>query len=112
MSISALSTGLSGLNANQRALDVAAHNVANANTEGFQAQTAAFQESSPAGGGVSRSAQGRTLAAGDSADANANNVDLAKEITDSLVYKAGFDLSAKIIKMADERIGSLIDIKA
>lgn len=110
MSISALSTGLSGLNANQRALDVAAHNVANANTEGFQAQAAAFQESSPAGGGVSLSAQGRTLAAGDSA--GANNVDLAKEITDSLVYKAGFDLSAKIIKMADERIGSLIDIQA
>ena len=63
MSISALTSGTSGLTANQRALDVAANNVANANTPGFQPQQAAFQESSPAGTGVTLSVEGRKLAA-------------------------------------------------
>jgi flagellar basal body rod protein FlgG len=47
MSISALTSGTSGLTANQRALDVAANNIANANTPGFQPQSANFQEASP-----------------------------------------------------------------
>ncbi|WP_317205826.1 flagellar basal body protein [Janthinobacterium sp.] len=110
MSVSALAAGVSGLTANQRALDVSAHNVANVDTAGFQPQQAGFQESAPAGAGVSLSVAGRGLAAAD-ADA-ANGVDLAKESTDALVYKAGFELSAKVIKAADERLGSLIDIRA
>lgn len=109
MSVSALAAGVSGLTANQRALDVSAHNVANVDTAGFQPQQASFQESAPAGAGVSLSVAGRGLAAADGA---ANGVDLAKETTDALVYKAGFDLSAKVIKAADERLGSLIDIRA
>jgi len=73
MSISALTTGTSGLTANQRALDVAANNIANANTPGFQPQQAAFQESSPAGTGVTLSVEGRKLAASESVSgANAN----------------------------------------
>ncbi|MET3135181.1 flagellar hook protein FlgE [Oxalobacteraceae bacterium GrIS 1.11] len=107
MTLSALSTGLSSLSANQRALDVAGNNIANASTAGFQAQGLAFQESSPAGAGVSLSVEGRALAAG-----GANGVDLATEITNSLVYKAGVDLSAKVIKSADETLGTLIDIRA
>ncbi len=110
MSISALSAGLSGISANQRALDVSAHNVANAGTPGFQPQGAAFQENSPAGSGVSLSIEGRNLSTA-SAGA-ANGVDLAKEITSSLVYKAGFNLSANVVKAADEALGSLIDIRA
>ena len=66
MSISALTSGTSGLTANQRALDVAANNIANANTPGFQPQQAAFQESSPAGTGVTLSVEGRKLAASES----------------------------------------------
>jgi flagellar hook protein FlgE len=109
MSLSALSAGLSGITANQRALDVSAHNVANAGTPGFQPQGAAFRETSPAGG-VTLSVEGRQLStAGAGA---ANGVDLAKEVTSSLVYKAGLNLSANVVKAADEALGSLIDIRA
>lgn len=121
MSISALTTGTSGLTANQRALDVAANNVSNANTPGFQPQRANFQESSPAGTGVTISAEGRRLAAGDNTPAPAsaataatqrpNGVGLASELTDTLVYKAGFNLSANVVKAADQALGSLIDVR-
>ena len=117
MSISALTTGTSGLTANQRALDVAANNVANANTPGFQPQKAAFQEASPAGTGVTLSVEGRKLAASESvsgakaAESRPNGVGLASELTDNLVYKAGFNLSANVVKAADQALGSLIDVK-
>ncbi len=106
MSISALGAGLSGMYANQQALDVEAGNVANVNTANYQPKSAVFKESSPAGSGVTLSAQGRGMAAAE------GGTDLAKSMTDSLVYKAGFDMSAKVIKMADERMGTLINIRA
>ena len=120
MSISALTTGTSGLSANQRALDVAANNVANANTPGFQPQRANFQENSPSGTGVTLSAEGRRLSASEntaapSETANAsrpNGVGLASELTDTLVYQAGFNLSANVVKAADQALGSLIDVKS
>lgn len=108
MGLSALSAGLSGLNANMGALGVAAHNVANMNTRDFQARQANFQEASPAGSGVTLSSQARGLAAAEGLSDSA----VAGDITNSLVYKASFELSAKVIKAADERIGTLIDIKA
>ncbi|WP_426089689.1 flagellar basal body protein [Janthinobacterium sp. PSPC1-1] len=121
MSISALTSGTSGLTANQRALDVAANNIANANTPGFQPQSANFQEASPAGTGVTLSVEGRKLASESVSGTNANalkaaesrpnGVGLASELTDNLVYKAGFNLSANVVKAADQALGSLIDVK-
>ncbi|UTY60849.1 hypothetical protein HPQ68_18830 [Massilia sp. erpn] len=106
--MSALSAGLSGLQANQKALDVTAHNVANANTQNFQPQQANFQEAIPAGTGVTLSSAARGLAQQE----GLSSENMAKDMTNSLVYKAGFDLSAKVVQAADERIGTLIDIKA
>lgn len=106
MSISALGAGLSGLYANQQALDVEGNNVANLATQNFRGQKAVFTESDPAGSGVTLSAQGRTLAAAE------GGPDLAASITNSMLYEAGFKMSAKVIQMADQRIGSLIDITA
>lgn len=117
MSIAALSAGLSGLNASQRALDSTAHNVANASTQGFKPQQVQFQEASPAGSGVTLSQQARAQAAATPAATSGalqgpSGTDLGKELTDSLVYKAQFDLSVKVIKTTDQTLGSLIDIKA
>jgi flagellar hook protein FlgE len=106
MGLSALGAGLSGLNANQQALAVEAHNVANLSTDDFQPQQAQFQESSPAGAGVTLSVQGRNLARTE------GGTDLAKSITDSMMYQTGFAMSLKVIKAADERMGMLIDLKA
>lgn len=114
MAISALNAGLSGLQANQQALGVEAHNVANLNTQNFQPQQASFQEAQPAGSGtaVTISSAARDLSATDGAKAAPSGTDPASSITNSLVYKAGFDLSAKVVQAADERIGTLLDIKA
>lgn len=105
MSLSALGAGLSGMNANQKALAFEANNVANLATENFKAQEAAFEEASPGGTGVKLSAEGRQLAA-------AEGTDLARSITNSLMYKLGFELSAKVVQAADERLGTLIDVSA
>lgn len=106
MSISALGAGLSGLNANQQALAVEAHNVANLSTENYEARAARFEESAPSGSGVSLSAKGLAMSAAE------GGTDLAKSLTNSMMYKAGFELSLKVIQAADERMGMLIDIKA
>jgi flagellar hook protein FlgE len=114
MALAALSAGLSGLQANQQALNVEAHNVANLNTQNFQPQQASFQENAPAGAGtaVTLSTAARGLAQTEGATTAPSGTDPASSISNSLVYKAGFDLSAKVIQTADERIGTLLDIKA
>ena len=103
-----MTAGLSGLYANQQALGVSAHNIANVNTQGFQPQQASFQEAQPAGSGVTLSAQGRGMARAE----GLSSEDLATDITNSLVYKQSFALNAKVIQFENERIGTLVDIKA
>jgi flagellar hook protein FlgE len=116
MAIAALSSGVTGLNASERALGNSAHAIANIGTQGFQPAQANFQENSPAGSGVSISFRGQELLAVDAPSAaprvapSATN--LATETTNSLVYKAQFDLSAKVIQVADQNLGTLIDTKA
>lgn len=107
MSISALNSGLSGMRAFQRALDSSAHNVANAGTAGFIPQQVTFQES-PAGGVSTTIGK----AAGSAATATESGTDLTSEIVQSIQYKAGFELSAKLVKTTDEMLGTLIDTKA
>src|SRR5471030_2589104 len=99
MSIAAFNTGASALTASTRAIDVAANNVANASTKGFQPQQANFQESQPAGNGVSLSTSAQALSA--ASGNGASGTDLAREATNSLVVKA-----------ADSTLGTLIDTKA
>ena len=107
MSISAFNTAASGLQASAGALANSAHSVANLGTANFQPARATFQESAPAGAGVSLSVEGRQRQSSETSGA-----DFATEATNSLVYKAQFDLSAKVIQAADDNLGTLIDIKA
>ena len=110
MSISSLNSGLSGMQAFQRALDVTANNVANVSTNGFQPQRASFQTVS--GGGVNATASA-PITPQNAAAANApSGTDLVKETVDSLQYKYGFDLSAQVVKTANETLGTLVNITA
>lgn len=102
MSLSALGAGLSAMQGYQRALDVSANNVANGLTTGYQARQPSFSESAPAGSGVSVSA----------APGNGQGTDLTTEMVGQQIYKAGFQASAKVIKTADDMLGSLIDTHA
>lgn len=110
MAISALNTGLSGMKAYQGALDSSANNVANALTKAYQPQVASFQEAPTSGVGVNISKESQELAAQENLD-RPSGTDLATEITNSLQYKAGFELSAKVVKTADEVLSSLLDIR-
>jgi flagellar hook protein FlgE len=112
MGIAAFNTGVSALTANTRALDVAANNVANASTKGFQPQQANFQESQPAGNGVSLSTSAQALSAADASGNSSSGTDLAREASNSLVYKAQFDAAVAVVKTADSTLGTLIDTKA
>jgi len=112
MTISALQAGLSGLQSNQRALAVEGHNVANLSTQNFQPQQANFQETPGGGNSVTISTAARDLSAADKTGAAPSGTDPASSITNSLVYKTNFDLAAKVVKAADERIGTLLDIQA
>ena len=105
MTISAINTGLSGLKAYERALDSSAHNIANTSTTNFSPENTSFQETN--NGGVIANISREGLAA-----STANGTDLNNETVKSLEYKAGFDISAKLVKTADEVLGTLINIKA
>jgi len=107
MSISTLGSGLSGMQSFQRALDVSANNVANADTNGFQPQQADFQQNT---GGVSVNVP-PPLASPNPALANAPSAtDLTLEMVNQLQYQTGFELSADVIKTANQMMGTLVDI--
>ncbi len=122
MSVSALSAGLSGLNGYQSALNISANNLANAQSTGFQPAQAVFQETSPSGSGVNVVSRGAP-AGGVGASAGAasatpdqrgapSGTDISTELVNQLVYQIGFQASAKVIKTADQNLGTLINTTA
>ncbi len=123
MSISALNSGLSGMQAFQRALDVTGNNVANVDTSGFKPQQAQFQATSGGGVSVTATTPGAAATAPSAASGSAtapqslsasapSGTDLVAETVNSLQYKYGFDMSAQVVKTADETLGTLVNITA
>ena len=108
MSISSLSSGLSGMIANATALDSTANNVANASTNGYKPEVAAFQQGSVSGVTVNISKVGADAAAAETP----SGTDLATETVNSIQYLAGFKLNAQVVKTADQVLGTLLNIKA
>ena len=91
---------------------------ANANTPGFSRNKPSSRNSPPRRHPVRRrrkaaseSVRGANANAAKAAESRPNGVGLASELTDNLVYKAGFNLSANVVKAADQALGSLIDVK-
>ncbi|MFZ6688446.1 flagellar basal body protein [Undibacterium sp. SXout11W] len=107
MSISSLSSGLSGLHANSTALDSAANNIANANTNGYSPEVVNFQQGATGGVTVNISKAGASASANSPSD-----TDLTTEIVNSIQYVAGFKLNAQVIKAADQVLGTLLNVKA
>ncbi|MFZ6861405.1 flagellar basal body rod C-terminal domain-containing protein [Undibacterium sp. Ji67W] len=113
MSISSLSSGLSGLVANSTALDSSANNIANASTNGYTPEVVSFQQGVTGGVSVNISKAGAAASANSNVDANApSGTDLTTETVNSIQYKAGFDLNAQVVKTADQVLGTLLNIKA
>lgn len=89
---SMISNGLAGMLASQRAVDVSGAHIA-----GMSARV------QPAQGTASPSAI-VTLSAG--------AADYAREAVDSISAKEGFQLSAETVKVADQLLGTLVNLKA
>lgn len=113
----------SGLLAEQRRLEVSAHNVANASAEGFQGQVVTAQER-PSGGVDVRvdtaevsaealqaqaDAQGEAPADGAAGTMPRSDVNVADETVNQITAKAAFQANAKVIGTQDKTIGSLLD---
>ncbi len=84
---SVMATSLSGMQAAQSALDVAAHNIANAQTPGFRRQP------SP------------QALASDGGEA------LATDLVGQLVAKNAFLANLAVFKAADQMAGTLLDVR-
>ena len=114
MSISALNAGLSGIQSNQRALGISADNVANDLTTGYQPQRAVFQATAPVGSSVTASnpapALGATPPSGAAAAASGTN--LPDEMVNQLTYQLGVEASAKVVKVSDATLGTLLNTLA
>ena len=95
----ALATAVSGLYTNAAKVHVAAHNVVNANSEGFKAHLATQVSQAPAGVRleVSRGTE---------------PVDLAHEWMTMTEARIGYDANAKVISTLDRMSGALLDLMA
>jgi flagellar hook-associated protein FlgK len=105
---SAASTGLSGLRAAQLRLDVSAHNVANAQTPGFQRQQVQ-QATQPAAGGVS-SQVGQEPASVAQGPDGFNR--LAEDIVEQRVSLYSFTANLRTVQTQDAMLGALLDVRA
>jgi flagellar hook protein FlgE len=97
---SVTSVSLSGMHAASLRLGVAAHNVANAATDGFQRQRAALQEAP--GGGVT--ARVETLPTPGAA--------LADDLVATLAATHAFAANLRVFQAHDAMAGSLLSIRA
>jgi flagellar basal-body rod protein FlgC len=111
-----VSNALSALSAFRRKMDVTANNIANVNTDDFKKSRVNMQEES--NGGVQANIQQintpgypKEVYQDDAlAEVESSNVDLAEEITETAVTKAGFSANLKTFSTQNQVIGSVLDI--
>ena len=104
---SAAATGLSGMRAAQLRLDISAHNVANAQTPGFQRQ-GVTQTARPGLGGVE--AQVNQNAASASASGDFSN--LAEDMVAQRMSVYSFAANLRTVETQDRMLGTLLDTRA
>lgn len=90
----------SGLQAAQARLSASAHNVANGQTEGFKRET--VQVSADSDGGVKVSISQAAQA----------GVNLEQDVVNQMAAKQDFVANLKVMKTADQMMGSLLDVRA
>ena len=98
---------LSGLRAASAGLAVQANNVANQQSDGFQARRLTL--STQAGGGVQA---GDTLEDPTAAPEGASNVDLATETVQGMGFELMYKANLQVLKTQDELLQATLDLKA
>ena len=104
---SATATGLSGMRAAQRNLDTHAHNIANAQTPGFQRQSV-VQTAQAGQGGVK--AEISREAAAEEAGEGMNR--LADDLVGERMSLYNFAANLQTVKTQDRMLGTLLDTSA
>jgi len=117
----AMISSASGLRVHQTKMDVIAHNIANVNTNDFQASRVTFKDSvhqaRQAGTGVSLASIDRTETPGAMRIVDGNvetmsNTDLAIEITSMITTQRAFEANARVIPVADEMLDEVVNLRA
>jgi flagellar hook protein FlgE len=111
--ISGIGASLSGLTVFGKKLSNAANNIANSNTTGYKKTEAVITEGG-AGlpevnltrvetpGPLFQDEEGKTV--------EQSNVDLAKELAETMVAQRGYQANAKALKAQTDTLGSVLDI--
>jgi flagellar basal-body rod protein FlgC len=115
--ITGLSSSISALIAFGKKMAVTANNVANLQSEGFKKSRALLEEGSH--GGVAAQIEsvntpGVVMTEEDeqgTVERELSNVDLEKEIPETILTQRGYQANLKTIETQDEMLGSLLDIK-
>lgn len=114
--IAGIASALSGIQSGGRMLSVGAHNIANAQTEGFK-RTRALPVESPTGGGVTVTFQrderpGPQFLSGENSFSlrEGSNVDLGEEIISNLQAVNLIEANIASVRIQDKVLGSLLDI--
>lgn len=115
--ISGILNVLSALNAFQKKIEVTANNIANVSTDGFKKSRVEMLESASSGveaviepvaiPGIEimeDTHQGPRLV-------EQSNVDLAEEQVNLIVGQRGYEMNLKVLKVQDEVLGTLLDIR-
>ena len=106
MSIS--SVGLSGMRAAQMQLDTSAHNVANAQTPGFQRQAVALTAQAGSGGVTAQTVQEPSA----SAERGADFGRLAEDVVTQRMSVYSFAANLRSMETEDRMLGALLDTRA
>ena len=105
---SAATIGLSGMRSAQQRLDTSAHNIANAQTPGFQRQTVVSAANST--GGVNTSI--RQTAQSQAPQGGGDFANLAEDVVNQRVSLYNFAANLKTVQTQDDMLGALLDAKA
>ena len=101
-----LDASTSGINAALLRQDVSANNIANVNTQGYEQITAYQTDTAPAGTRISH------LSRTPNSPDMPSNTDLAKEVGEEKNNKAALQADARVIKVKDSMLKSVLDIFA
>lgn len=104
---SASAIGLSGMRAAQLRLDVGAHNIANAQTPGFQRQQV-VQTANPESGGVTARVEREAQAAAEGGDLG----HLAEDLVGGKMALYSFAANLQVVKTEQDMLGTLFDERA
>jgi flagellar hook protein FlgE len=100
------STALAGMNRDMHAIETAAQNIANVNTDGYRARGDELVSE------ASAAPQSRDTGAAALLDLPTSNVDLAREFVDLKVHEISYQANGIVIRIADRLLEETLNLLA